>query len=364
MRVKLPGIAKATKRLADGTKAVYYYAWRGGPRLPGEPGSPEFVAAWNAAHAERRPVKSNTLAGLMDRYQRSAAFTDLAPRTRADYLRHIAAIDAEFGTMPIAALADRRVRGDVFAWRDRLAEKSPRQADYATATLARIIAWAYDLGHAPSNPLEKPGKLYRADRAERIWTEADEAMFRAAAPSHLWLALALAADTGQRQGDLIKLTWGAYDGVRLLVRQGKTRRRVVVPVSARLKAALDAAPRRALTVLTTLRGRPWTSDGFRTSWGKACDAAGIEGLTFHDLRGTAVTRLALAGCTVPEIASITGHSLRDVEAILDAHYLGRSNGLAAAAIARLESHREGTELANRLANRSGGHSEAGDEDAG
>lgn len=43
MRVKLPGIAKVRKRLADGTIAVYYYAWRGGPRLPGTPGSPEFV---------------------------------------------------------------------------------------------------------------------------------------------------------------------------------------------------------------------------------------------------------------------------------------------------------------------------------
>ena len=50
--------------------------------------------------------------------------------------------------------------------------------------------------------------------------------------------------------------------------------------------------------------------------------ADLGDLHFHDLRGTAVTRLALAGCTVPEIAAITGHSLKDVEAILDAHYLG------------------------------------------
>jgi hypothetical protein len=45
------------------------------------------------------------------------------------------------------------------------------------------------------------------------------------------------------------------------------------------------------------------------------------GVTFNDLRGTAVTRLALVGCTEAEIASITGHSLRDVRSILDAHYL-------------------------------------------
>ena len=46
-----------------------------------------------------------------------------------------------------------------------------------------------------------------------------------------------------------------------------------------------------------------------------------DDLTFHDIRGSAVTRLAAAGCEAPKIATITGHSLKDVEAILDAHYL-------------------------------------------
>jgi integrase len=48
---------------------------------------------------------------------------------------------------------------------------------------------------------------------------------------------------------------------------------------------------------------------------------GDEDLHFHDLRGTAVMRLALSGRPVPQIAAVTGHSLRDVEAILDGHYL-------------------------------------------
>jgi hypothetical protein len=36
-----------------------------------------------------------------------------------------------------------------------------------------------------------------------------------------------------------------------------------------------------------------------------------------------VVRLALAEATVPQIATFTGHSLKDVEAILHAHCLGR-----------------------------------------
>ena len=42
------------------------------------------------------------------------------------------------------------------------------------------------------------------------------------------------------------------------------------------------------------------------------------------------------GVEVAEIASITGHSLRDVHAILDAHYLHRDPKLAWNAIRKLE----------------------------
>ncbi len=79
-----------------------------------------------------------------------------------------------------------------------------------------------------------------------------------------------------------------------------------MPAGTPLRALLDATDRRGPLILTNTLGRPWTSDGFRTSWAKACDRAGVSGLTFHDLRGTAVVRLAIAGATVPQIAAVTG----------------------------------------------------------
>ena len=105
---------------------------------------------------------------------------------------------------------------------------------------------------------------------------------------------------------------------------------------APLKAALNATTKHGPIILASTDKRPWTPDGFRASWGKACKKAGIDGLTFNDLRGTAVTRLALVGCTEAQIASITGHSLRDVRSILDAHYLHRDIELARNAITKLE----------------------------
>jgi hypothetical protein len=44
----------------------------------------------------------------------------------------------------------------------------------------------------------------------------------------------------------------------------------------------------------------------------------------------------LVGCTEAEIVTITGHSLRDVRSILDAHYLHRDIELARNAITKLE----------------------------
>ena len=146
----------------------------------------------------------------------------------------------------------------------------------------------------------------------------------------------LALWTGQRQGDLLRLSWSSYDGTHVRLKQSKTGIRVVIPVGMPLKAALDAIDKRSTIILTTSEGKPWTPDGFRTSWGKACRRAGIVGVTFNDLRGTAVTRLALCECTEAEIATITGHTLRDVRSILDAHYLHRDPALAESAIRKLE----------------------------
>jgi integrase len=194
------------------------------------------------------------------------------------------------------------------------------------------------------NPCERGGRLYRPGRADKFWGESDIAgLFKVAGPP-IQLAATLALWTGQRQGDLLRLPWSAYDGKYIRLRQAKTGRRVVVPVGEPLRVVLDRIARHSTLVLTNSRGRPWTSDGFRTSWGKACAKAGITGLTFHDLRGSAVVRLAIADATVPQIATLTGHSLKDVEAILDAHYLGRDVKLAEIAIAKLEA---GTNFSNQ-----------------
>jgi integrase len=331
MRINAKGIHWTLATLADGTQKTYWYAWKNGPRLVGNPGSPEFIASYNAAVATKVVAPEGRLQALIDAYQRSQAFLKLRERTRADYIKQIGLIEAKFADAPLKALVDPRTRGIFLDWRDDLARKSQRQADYAWTVLARILSWAKDRGRITVNPCERGGRVYHGTRVDHVWSEDDEVAFLKHAAAHLHLPLLLALWTGQRQGDLLRLAWSAYDGADIRLRQSKTGERVTVP-----KAALDAMPRRSPIILLTSEGRPWTPDGFRASWGRACIKAGVKDLTFNDLRGTAVTRLALVGCTEPQIVSITGHSMNDVRSILDAHYLHRDPALAREAINKLE----------------------------
>jgi integrase len=156
-----------------------------------------------------------------------------------------------------------------------------------------------------ANHSEKGGRLYAADRTDKFRGQAEIAALLSVASPEIAFTLVLALLTGRRQGDLLRLPSSAYDGSYLRLRQSKTGRRIAMPAGMPLKVSLDSAERRGPLILTNSYGRPWTSDGFRTSWSKAFARAGVSGATFYDLRGSAVVRLALAEATVPQIATFS-----------------------------------------------------------
>ena len=158
-------------------------------------------------------------------YQSSAEFIALRDRTRSDYVKQIKLIELAFGDMPLAALSARGARAEFMAWRDRLAIRSHRQADYAWTVLARVLSWSKNRGLVAENPCERAGRLYRGNRAENVWSPEDEAAFYRTAPEHLHLPVIMALWTGQREGDLLRLTWSAYDGQ--VIRSSKARQALV-----------------------------------------------------------------------------------------------------------------------------------------
>jgi hypothetical protein len=153
MRVRLKGVSSATKLLADGRRVTYWYAWRGGPRLEGEPGSPEFFVSYRDAAAKNVKPPGDTLSAVLDAYQDSEAFRGLAAKTAKDYARLLATVAHQFGDMPLKLIAARRARGDFLGWRDERARTSRRGADYTFSVFARALSWVLDRRMIDANPL-------------------------------------------------------------------------------------------------------------------------------------------------------------------------------------------------------------------
>lgn len=131
------------------------------------------------------------------------------------------------------------------------------------------------------------------------------------------------------------------------MQQGKTGAIVAIPAAPILKARMTAAIERRRTtgkssdyiILDEQTWQPFDRFKYRKLFGLVRTVAAhkvpsVSTLQDKDLRTTCVTWLALAGCTIPQIASITGHTLQSVHGILK-HYLALHEDMAASAIGKL-----------------------------
>lgn len=330
----------ATKTLSDGRRVRYGYYGRGpGSESLGLEGSAEFFA--RLAEVVRREPVEGTVNHLIWAYKQKA-LPALGERTQADYRKRLDLIATRFGTLSLRAMGSDAIGPHIAAWRDSMAG-SPRQADYAVQVLSALLSWGASAAQRKVSKNQALGldRLYRADRREKVWTQEHIDAFLGIASEPLRRALVLALETGQRQGDLLRLTWNSIRIQHVELRQRKTGVDVAVAISPALKTCLEAAPRgSAVTVLTTGQGLPWDpkGNGFRSAWQDACRAAGVKGVTFHDLRGTFASRRLAEGWTAEEVAYCTGHSLRDLGS-LD-KYVDRKSVAAARAKAIAQRSQE------------------------
>src|SRR6516162_3316817 len=164
VRINLKGVAKVTAK-----GRTYWYAWRGGPRLRGEPGTPAFMASYNEAIANRRMPETGRFRSLVTLYRGSADFQNLAASTRRIWSPWLDRIGEYFGNLSIAQF-DRpeRIRPLIRSWRSRYA-KTPRMADTGMQVLSRVLSFAVDpLGKLAGNPCIGIKQLYSSNRSEII----------------------------------------------------------------------------------------------------------------------------------------------------------------------------------------------------
>jgi integrase len=319
MRVRLPHIDRFTDRHG---RVRYYYRPPRGKRvpLPGLPGTPEFLAAYHAAAASRaRPTATASTAapGTMGRlaldYYASPAFQRLSPTSRKVFAAAIEQLldRSAIRHAPIAGMQRRHVQA-LLASR----AATPAAAANDLKRLRALIRLALDTGLIDRDPSVGLSATVASD-GHHTWTEAEIAQFEARWPIGTMqrAGFALLLYTGQRRGDVVAMTWTMVDAGAITLRQQKTGRAVTVPVIPDLAAALAPIARRCVQVLSTQHGRPFAVAGFGNWVAAAIEAAGLpSACVAHGLRKAAARRLAEAGCSVHEIAAITGHaSLAEVQ---------------------------------------------------
>lgn len=322
MDAKLVGLHTVKATLRDGTKAVYYYAWRGGPRIESKPGTKAFLQEFaRLTRGRETESKNETVGWLADQYHASGDFQKLRPSTRGDYERIIRMIKVKWGDMPLRAVEAKGARTLFIDWRDEM-RSTPRSADLHISVFARIIAWGKDREHVMRNPLERVGKLHNETRKDDVWLPHQIDKMLTEGATHIANVVKVALWTMQRQSDVLSLASIAYDDGRLWIIQGKTRARVRIRPAEEIVPLLEGAKsEKRQRVLVNSRGENWTSSGFRSSLRKEMARLKISGVRFHDLRGTAITYAYAKGAEIERIAEISGHSKSECEAIIRKHYL-------------------------------------------
>jgi integrase len=297
---------------------VYVYAWRGGPRVKAELGSPRFMDAYNAAVEGRRIPDASKFRAQVQLYRGSERFKGLADTTRKVWGRWLDKIAIHFGDLGTAQFdRTQRIKPIIRKWLGTFSDK-PRTQDYARQVLSRVLSYCVEQGEIATNPCEGIKSVYDVDRSEIIWTDDDIAQLRTGASAEVMHAVELAAQCGLRTADLFKLAWSHIGEDAIVIRTSKSRfkREAVIPLHDELRAVLKRIPARSTIVLTNSDGHPWK--GFSSSFGTAMKRAKMDerDLHFHDLRGTAATKFYLGGISIRTIAEIMGWSEEEVEKII------------------------------------------------
>ena len=311
--------------------------------LPGLPWSGQFMEAYEQAIAGQpasldvgaKHTKPGSIRALAISYFQSVDYRSMQARTQRVYRGLIERFSEQadkdgnkFGDKRAALIGREHVVRLLATKADK-----PEAANQFRKVLRAMMKHAVEIGLRADDPTRDVRAIRVRSDGFHSWSDAEIAQFEKCHPigSRARLAFALLLYTGQRRSDVVRMgCQHVRDGV-LTVRQQKTGTKLSIPVHPTLQAILNAVSDN-LTFLTTQLGKPFTSNGFGNWFRNQCNAPQCSA---HGLRKAAARRLAEAGCTAHEIASITGHaSLKQIAHYTRAADQGR---LASAAMEKVKT---------------------------
>ena len=334
LTMSIKGLHVIAKKLATGQTRYYYYAFRGGPKFwtsegsrldePGKRLPPEFIQAYSEVmEDERAPVADSFAMAVMLYRKKSPAFRKMKTKgqtARIKYLDKWLEMPLKAGqpaaNAPLSVFDSRRIIKFITSHRDRVWGHSPSAADEAVLALSAFLTWCKKDGRLDWNRAHGIEPLYERPTEARIWSLEEQAKFLKTASAHLAWAFKLALHTGLRREDLTRLPLSAITKQHLIIPTGKSRGRntALIPITPPLRSLLDeidaaraklaTAP---LTILFSSKGKPWTAEGFGTSFDRHRSRIGLgpenHGPTIHDMRKTCATNMVILQHLYPALIS-------------------------------------------------------------
>ncbi|WP_025899098.1 tyrosine-type recombinase/integrase [Sneathiella glossodoripedis] len=303
----------------------------------------EFLCNYQDIHATfedpgKAPAAKGTWAKLIEQYKESRYFENLSEQSKSSYRTYLSLLEEYFGDIPVALLTT----PEVYDLQEAL-QDTPRKADYVISVLSRLITYGIKKGYRNDNPALKVEKISKPE-GHRPWEDFEITAFR-----KKWkpdtverIAFELLLSTGQRGGDVIKMTRQFYRKGWIKVRQEKTDELVDIPAAKALADILDPwlENHPHMMLITNSRGAQFKKRNFQKIMRDAYKECGFGlDVTTHGLRYTAATILHELGLDWEVIASITGHSTMQM-----VKKYTRKKRLAARAIAKLDENQIGTKL--------------------
>jgi integrase len=350
----MPAVDMAVVRIpyintyADRHGRVRHYFRKRGSKpvaLPGTPGSPEFMAAYEAAMTTpaaplSRHHGAGSVGSLIAGYFQSPDFANLKPSSQRLYrivLEH-------FGSMHGHRMVHDMPRAKVAAYIQAIGADKPAMANLTRAVLRKLLTYGVQVGYRDDNPVTMI-KPYKSG-THHTWDDGELAAFEArwSLGTRERLAYALLLHTGQRGGDVVKMRRADISGGMISVVQQKTGAALSIPIYPALADALKAYPTKGLHLIGDEAGRPINHAQLLRLMKRAAKAAGLPAHCLpHGLRKAQMRRLAEHGASAKQIAAISGHkTLHEIERYTAAADQKR---LAQSAIAKLPK------LPNRVPNR-------------
>lgn len=321
--------------------SVYRYFRRKGCQqiaLPGQPGSREFNAAYEAALNEK-PIpasahKAATVGKLIAEYYGSADFVNLARSSRKTYRIVLDRLSREHGHRLVREMARDNVRKII----EKIGASKPGMANLTRAIIKRLMTYAISKNWRNDNPAAgiEPYNL----GTRHSWTDEQLAKYEAKWPlgTRERLVYASLLYSGQRGGDVVKMTRPDAKAKFVTLTQEKTKTELTIPIHPEWRRAINAGPSKGLSLIGDVKGRPIKRPMLTLIIQDAADKAGLPPeCKAHGLRKALLRRLAEGGRTSKEIAAMSGHkSLKEIERYTDA---ANQKLLASAAMSNLGSVR-------------------------